>query len=279
MLKTSTRRTDPARSPGPSPFFFPAKPLAVKPRSRGLHTVQWRRVICAGAAILALSGGQAVAADMPAPIAASVDTISDSLGSLVTEASQRFGIPSAWIRAVMRAESAGNPRAVSPKGAMGLMQIMPQTWASLRLRYGLGADPFDVHDNILAGAAYLGELFDRYGTPGFLAAYNAGPARYEAHLATGLPLPAETRSYLARLAPIIGGEPGDGGATVALLVRSWTQAPLFTPRPDSSMAAKPAATEPAADRALTSSSAQDWTALVPPSEGLFARTSSRGEQP
>jgi soluble lytic murein transglycosylase-like protein len=76
---------------------------------------------------------------------------------------------------------------------MGLMQIMPETWATLRLRYGLGADPFDPHDNILAGAAYLRELHDRYGSPGFLAAYNAGPARYEDHLATGQPLPAETR--------------------------------------------------------------------------------------
>ena len=69
---------------------------------------------------------------------------------------------------------------------------------------GLGADPFDPHDNILAGAAYLRELHDRYGSPGFLAAYNAGPARYEDHLATGQPLPAETRAYVALLAPLIG---------------------------------------------------------------------------
>ena len=77
----------------------------------------------------------------------------------------------------MRAESFGDVRAMSPKGAMGLMQIMPETWAALRSRYGLGADPYDAHDNIMAGAAYLRELHDRYGTPGFLAAYNAGPAR------------------------------------------------------------------------------------------------------
>ena len=72
---------------------------------------------------------------------------------------------------------------------MGLMQIMPRTWAELRARYGLGADPYDPHDNILAGAAYIRELHDRYGAPGFLAAYNAGPGRYERHLATGRPLP------------------------------------------------------------------------------------------
>ena len=71
----------------------------------------------------------------------------------------------------------GDVRAISPRGAIGLMQIMPETWAGLRQRYGLGADPYDAHDNIIAGAAYLRELHDRYGIPGFLAAYNAGPSR------------------------------------------------------------------------------------------------------
>src|SRR6266704_6782318 len=92
-----------------------------------------------------------------------------------------------------------------PKGAMGLMQIMPKTWTELRARYGLGADPFDPRDNILAGAAYIRELYDRYGAPGFLAAYNAGPGRYERHLATGRPLPDETQAYVATLAPRING--------------------------------------------------------------------------
>ncbi|WP_227818677.1 lytic transglycosylase domain-containing protein, partial [Klebsiella aerogenes] len=64
----------------------------------------------------------------------------------MAEASQRFGIPTTWMRAVMRAESFGDVHAISPKGAMGLMQIMPQTWATLRQRYHLGADPYDVHD-------------------------------------------------------------------------------------------------------------------------------------
>ncbi len=94
----------------------------------------------------------------------------------------------------MRAENFAEVRAVSPKGAMGLMQIMPETWTRLRVRYGLGADPYEPHDNTLAGAAYLRELLDRYGSPGFLAAYNAGPARYEDHLATGRALPAETQA-------------------------------------------------------------------------------------
>ena len=82
----------------------------------------------------------------------------------------------------MHVESGANQRAQSQKGAMGLMQIMPKTWTELRARYRLGADPYDPRDNILGGAAYIRELYDRYGAPGFLAAYNAGPGRYERHL-------------------------------------------------------------------------------------------------
>ena len=100
----------------------------------------------------------------------------------------------------MKAEGNGDP-AVSPKGAMGLMQIMPATWAGLRDRYRLGADPCDLRDNIIAGAAYIRELYDRrYGSPGWIAAYNAGPGRYEDWL-KGRPLPAETRAYVATVAP------------------------------------------------------------------------------
>ncbi|MGH1557443.1 lytic transglycosylase domain-containing protein [Caulobacter segnis] len=73
------------------------------------------------------------------------------------------------------AESGGDPRAVSPKGAMGLMQLMPGTWRDLSVQHDLGADPFDRRANVLAGAAYLRQLFDRFGRKGFLAAYNAGP--------------------------------------------------------------------------------------------------------
>lgn len=123
----------------------------------------------------------------------------------IAEASQRFGVPQAWIAAVMQAESAGlthlNGRPItSHAGAMGLMQVMPGTWAVLRRRHGLGPDPHDPRDNILAGAAYLREMHDRFGYPGLFAAYNAGPGRYAEHLRTGRPLPAETRGYIAQLA-------------------------------------------------------------------------------
>ncbi|MCC0027243.1 lytic transglycosylase [Pseudooceanicola lipolyticus] len=143
----------------------------------------------------------------------------------ITAASQRFGIPEHWIRAVMSVESAGNPRAVSSAGAMGLMQIMPETWTGLRLRHRLGTDPFSPRDNVLAGTAYLREMFDRYGNiAAMLAAYNAGPARYDAYLESGRPLPAETRAYVATLVPLLGER-----ATVLAASRpaDWRDAGLF----------------------------------------------------
>ncbi|TGV62340.1 lytic transglycosylase domain-containing protein, partial [Mesorhizobium sp. M2D.F.Ca.ET.160.01.1.1] len=109
----------------------------------------------------------------------------------IAEAARRFRLPPTWIRAVLGAESAGDQRATSRKGAMGLMQIVPNTWSDLRVRYHLGADPYDPHDNIIAGSAYIRELVDRYGSPGWIAAYNAGPGRYEASL-QGRWLPRET---------------------------------------------------------------------------------------
>jgi Transglycosylase SLT domain len=195
--------------------------------------------------------------------------------AFVAEASQRFGIPAAWISAVMRAESFGDVRAISSKGAIGLMQIMPETWAALSQRYRLGRDPYDAHDNIIAGAAYLRELHDRYGIPGFLAAYNAGPARWEDHLATGRPLPAETRAYLSRLAPIVGGSATDDTVILAAVVTSWTEASLFPSRQSNAPSDTPSAPTPQSPRPSMEHSAQDWTALAPQSDGLFVALSSR----
>lgn len=138
---------------------------------------------------------------------------------LVAEAAARFGISAAWIRAVMRAESGGlttlDGRPItSSAGAMGLMQIMPQTYADLRERYKLGGDPYDAHDNIMAGAAYLREMFDRYGYPNLFMAYNAGPARLDAYLQGGAPLPSETVTYLARVVVAGDGPPSKVRATL-----------------------------------------------------------------
>lgn len=126
------------------------------------------------------------------------------LDALVREAARQAAIPPSWIHAVLRIESDGDRHAISSAGAMGLMQIMPATWRDLRRALNLGADPFDPHDNIVAGAAYLRWLHDRYGDAGFLAAYNAGPGRYDEHLATGRPLPDETRAYVTAVARRMG---------------------------------------------------------------------------
>ena len=128
----------------------------------------------------------------------------------VKEASDRFDVPERWIREVMRQESGGRALAQSGPGAMGLMQVMPGTYDELRGRYpDLGLDAFDPHDNILAGTAYIRELYDIYGSPGFLAAYNAGPGRLDDYLTRGRTLPTETRRYVASIGPrIAGSEPG-----------------------------------------------------------------------
>lgn len=118
----------------------------------------------------------------------------------IAEASARFGVPQEWITRVMRAESGGRIDALSPAGAMGLMQLMPGTWAEMRRRLGLGADPYLPRDNILAGTFYLKLMHDRFGYPGLFGAYNAGPQRYAEYLAGKRGLPLETRAYLASVA-------------------------------------------------------------------------------
>ena len=156
-----------------------------------------------GAALRSLAIAAAVFLASPAA-AQAVDRWSGH----IAEASIRFGVPEDWIRRVMRAESggrtmlAGSP-ITSRAGAMGLMQLMPGTWAKVRAAHGLGTDPRDPRDNILAGTAYLRAMYDRFGYPGLFAAYNAGPGRYAEHLVTGRRLPAETVAYVAAL----GGTP------------------------------------------------------------------------
>lgn len=154
------------------------------------------------------------------------------LAPAITRASVRFAIPEALIRAVIAVESNWQVFAVSPKGAMGLMQLMPGTWGELRARYALGPDPFDPCDNIFAGTAYLRELLDRYGDPGFLAAYNAGPGRYEAYLRGVKALPAETIAYVGKLSLRVLD--GGRGAPAALPDRDgWRRGSLFARDRDS----------------------------------------------
>ncbi len=132
----------------------------------------------------------------------------DPWGPYITEAANRFDVPDRWIREVMRVESGGRlyhsgSLVTSPVGAMGLMQVMPETFDEMRGRYTLGDDPYDPHNSILAGTAYIREMYDVYGSPGFLAAYNAGPGNLDAYLTRNRPLPAETRRYVAMIAPYI----------------------------------------------------------------------------
>lgn len=178
---------------------------------------------------------------------ASADPL-DRWSEHVAEASSRFGVPDAWIRRVMRAESGGrtmlNGRPiVSHAGAQGLMQLMPGTWRAMRAAYGLGHDVHDPRDNILAGTAYLRAMYDRFGYPGLFAAYNAGPGRYAEHLATGRRLPSETVAYVAA----VGGapperrlaapaEPRSSGVFVMLSQsRSLEIEPAASPAPASSL--------------------------------------------
>ncbi|WP_349645132.1 lytic transglycosylase domain-containing protein [Bradyrhizobium sp. Leo121] len=221
--------------------------------------------------VFAASDGAALA-ESGSALAQTVAKAGNPFAAFVDEASRRFRIPMNWIGSVINVESAGDVHARSPQGAMGLMQIMPATWAELRERYNLGNDPYDPHDNILAGTAYLRELLDRYGSPGVFAAYNAGPARYEEHLAGGS-LPDETRAYVAKLANLLAIE----------LPPRWTSgeqssaAPtLFVPRSDlmktrdRSLALMPSSGVTAAI------SAPDVSPMVPRPIGVFVPRSDSG---
>lgn len=144
---------------------------------------------------------------------------SDAVGRwrpLIAEASARFGVPSDWIEHVIHAESAGRTSLagrpiVSAKGAMGLMQLMPATWAAMGARLNLGPDPQNPRDNILAGTLYLRLLYDRFGYPGLFGAYSAGPSRYAEFVTRGRPLPPETRAYLSS----VGSAAAPAAPTVA----------------------------------------------------------------
>ncbi|GBR72002.1 murein transglycosylase [Gluconobacter kanchanaburiensis NBRC 103587] len=149
---------------------------------------------------------------------------SDPWGPYIHEASNRFDVPEAWIRAVMQQESGGHlfdhngNFITSVPGAMGLLQLMPPTYDDMRQQYGLGEDPYDPHDNILAGTAYLRQMYDIYGSPGFLAAYNDGPGSLDRYLRRGRALPRETRRYVAAIGPHIAGITPHNRSAADLLV-------------------------------------------------------------
>lgn len=194
----------------------------------------------------------------------------------VAEAARRFGLPILWINAVMGQESGDDVLAISGKGAMGLMQIMPDTWEELRSRHGLGLDPFDPRDNILAGAAYLREMYDRYGSPGFLAAYNAGPKRYEEYLTIARELPLETQLYVANLVPVIGARTIGGMVAMASRETPWQESTLFAARGSRSSSAGLVSSPSPSDRASVGSSVGGRFTLRPQANGLFVGRATAG---
>lgn len=153
------------------------------------------------------------------------------IDAYVSEASRKFDMPENWIREVIRQESGGRTMAngkpiVSKAGAMGLMQLMPGTYEEMRRKHGLGSDPFDPHDNIIAGTAYLREMYNQFGAPGFLGAYNCGPGCYGDYLAGNRSLPGETRRYIAAVGPRLNRTPGPDGSDIVL-----ASAPAPAPAP------------------------------------------------
>lgn len=211
-------------------------------------------------------------ADPPLTHRASTVAPSDPWAAHIAEAAKRFAIPERWIRAVMAVESTGDRTARSPKGAMGLMQVMPKTWNELRARYSLGNDPWQPRANIMAGAAYLREMHDRYGSiAAMLAAYNAGPKRYDAHLASGRALPAETVDYVAKIAPMIGGKVPVMRLAGIASRPSWSRGSIFVGRSRVRSDDGSTTADLPSGRPSNAPTIVDLSALVPLSDGLFVR--------
>ena len=171
----------------------------------------------------------------------------------IKEASIRFSIPEKWIRTVIQIESGGRTMLwgrpiTSGAGAMGVMQLMHDTYDEMSTRNGLGSDPYNVHDNIIAGTAYLRELYNRYGYPRLFAAYNAGPGVLEAHMQHGAKLPVETKNYI-RLAL--------AGTTTVEIAAKWMA--KMSPRPKANPAHLSAHSKAPAAKASTAKATKTVT--------------------
>ena len=252
-----------------------------------------RLMLLAGLGALAACSGSerpTTVVHQPAPMLPGETIVADDPVAqwrpFIREASQRYGVPEQWIREVMMQESAGQAYLdgqpiTSPAGAVGLMQVMPATYAILRQRYGLGPDPSDPHDNIMAGTAYLREMWDRYGDVGaMLAAYNAGPGRYDDHRSTGRALPAETRAYVAALVPALGG----AAAPETSVRRSdpppdWREAAIFVVRSADAHSAAPRSANERSDESRSSVTARPSGPAATSDSPLVVARSTPGERP
>jgi len=140
-----------------------------------------------------------------------------SIGAQIRDAAERHGLPEELVTAVIRVESGFNPRAVSRKGARGLMQLMPATASQLGVR-----DAFDPAENIDGGVRHLRGLIERFDNnlPLALAAYNAGERAVLQY--RGIPPYPETQQYVTRILQIVGGE-----AFVGLASSEAAQTPTY----------------------------------------------------
>jgi len=131
---------------------------------------------------------------------------------VIRAAAERYGVDTRLVEAIVQTESAGNPTAVSPKGARGLMQLMPERAAELGVR-----DSFDPHQNVDGGVRHMRDLLQRFGgdVTLALAAYNAGEAAVRSY--GGVPPFAETREYVRRVRTMYDGGGSLTPRTVALV--------------------------------------------------------------
>lgn len=220
------------------------------------------------------------AAEPPSERPPQVAASSDPWAEYVVEAAERFEIPAQWIRAVMAAESGGDASSRSPRGAIGLMQIMPATWAELHARFALGDDPFEPRANILAGAAYLRQMHERYGTvEAMLGAYNASPQRFDAYRKGGRALPAETVRYIAKVTPMIAGVEPNGPSAGRNVELSWQLSPLFVTRASVAGRNDPASADPPSARPSKDPVVVDQSALAPLADGLFVSKPAASGRP
>ena len=207
---------------------------------------------------------------------------------MIEDAARRFNLPPSWVRGVMRMESGGqtmlNGRPItSSAGAMGLMQVMPETFAAMTRHYDLGSDPYEPRANILAGAAFLREMYDRYGPDHFLAAYNAGPGRVDEHLRTGRSLPVETERYVQVLAPQLLGDIRRDGSIPPSQVQDLTSveglrraaAPAFRSRPIMPVRPEAAPLFVASNERSTTGA---WQPETQPNDALFVRLAHRDQR-
>ena len=133
----------------------------------------------------------------------SAPTTPKSFTSAFDQTAAKHGLDPALVQAVIQTESDGNPQAVSPAGAMGLMQLMPETAKDLGVQ-----NPFDPQQNVAGGTRYLKEMLDKFGNlPEALAAYNAGPHAVERY--GGIPPYPETQHYVKHVMALYQQHQGD----------------------------------------------------------------------